>query len=228
MYCSHCGQEMRDDKGKLRVFEICPNPECDNNKNNIENEFFHYPHPPNGAEVSDVPPPPSPVPDPEPPPDPSRLPVIDGNDPDMTIRTIVENPNPVKVALCAVDAPDEQSKYSLSQGTYIVGRKKAQVALNSRNVSREHAKIQVAISAQSVPHITIEDLGSDSGTFVNGERLEPEILRTLQASDVVQFARLKYRLEIVFDSGGSRDNQKQERTSGTLEYGNGRPSFMKS
>jgi|SRR5687767_9221761 len=62
----------------------------------------------------------------------------------------------------------------LLEGVNVIGRSNGiQVALASDDVSRRHARITV--SAESV---SIEDIGSKHGTWVNGERISaPRILR---------------------------------------------------
>jgi len=58
--------------------------------------------------------------------------------------------------------------YPLSAGEYVIGRDpSAAIWIESSMVSRRHARIVVSASA-----VTIEDLGSRNGTFVNGRRLD--------------------------------------------------------
>ena len=58
--------------------------------------------------------------------------------------------------------------YPLSAGEYVIGRDpSAAIWIESSLVSRHHARIVVAASA-----VTVEDLGSRNGTFLNGRRLD--------------------------------------------------------
>jgi len=59
--------------------------------------------------------------------------------------------------------------------------------LNSNSVSKEHAEIRLHGSA-----LSIKDLDSRNGTFVNGNRIERET--TLKVGDVLHFANLEFRL----------------------------------
>jgi hypothetical protein len=65
----------------------------------------------------------------------------------------------------------------------------ADLALDDRFVSRRHAMVSVDPSGQ----VTIQDLNSTGGTFVNDERLDGP--RVLRAGDRVRFADLKARFE---------------------------------
>src|SRR5580658_2188636 len=65
----------------------------------------------------------------------------------------------------------------------------ADLVLDDRFVSRRHALVTIDASGL----VTIRDLNSTGGTFVNGERLAGPHL--LQAGDLVQFADLVARFE---------------------------------
>jgi hypothetical protein len=67
----------------------------------------------------------------------------------------------------------------------------ADVILDDRYVSRKHALITVDASEV----VTVCDLNSTGGTFVNGERIESP--RVLRAGDVVRFADVEARFEPV-------------------------------
>ncbi len=58
-------------------------------------------------------------------------------------------------------------------------------------VSRRHAIIAPAFGG-----FTIEDLASANGTFVNGQRLDPQIITPLNSGDEVQFGTLILRFEL--------------------------------
>ncbi|MCD4752178.1 MAG: FHA domain-containing protein, partial [Anaerolineaceae bacterium] len=55
----------------------------------------------------------------------------------------------------------------LAPGTYVIGRSaQADLQFDSSNISRQHCQIEVAED-----HVTIMDMGSSNGTYVDGERL---------------------------------------------------------
>ncbi len=77
---------------------------------------------------------------------------------------------------------------SLNTWPFRIGRRPdLSFCLNSNSVSKEHAEIQLHGST-----LTIKDLDSRNGTFVNGNRIERET--TLKIGDVLHFANLEFRL----------------------------------
>jgi hypothetical protein len=79
---------------------------------------------------------------------------------------------------------------TLADGETIVGRDEtAGISLVGENsVSRRHASI-----TRQNSQVTLKDLGSTNGTFVNGNRLQSEIV--LRSGDDVQFGAVKFRVE---------------------------------
>jgi pSer/pThr/pTyr-binding forkhead associated (FHA) protein len=72
----------------------------------------------------------------------------------------------------------------------VIGRSDAaDLILDDRYVSRRHALVSVTANGS----VTIHDLNSTGGTFVNDERLTGP--RVLQPGDVVRFAGLAARFE---------------------------------
>jgi hypothetical protein len=62
----------------------------------------------------------------------------------------------------------EEREYGVAEGETLVGRgDECGVRLHSSEVSRVHARVRITGSG-----VTIEDLGSKNGTWVNGERRE--------------------------------------------------------
>lgn len=77
-----------------------------------------------------------------------------------------EPPGAVQPSRCWLAG--EHRRFALVQGEQIIGRDPdAAVPLDSPRVSRRHARVVVRGTL-----VTIEDLGSKNGTFVNGLRLE--------------------------------------------------------
>ncbi len=71
-------------------------------------------------------------------------------------------------------------------GTHIVGRQAGVFLLiDHGSVSRRHAELRVANG-----QLTVRDLGSSNGTFVNNTRLTPQQPRILKANDSVRFGTL--------------------------------------
>lgn len=80
---------------------------------------------------------------------------------------------------CFVDEGGRE--HFLRPGENLVGRE-GDVLLTDPRVSRKHANAVLQNET-----VTLTDLGSTNGTFVNGEKLEPNTPRTLSAGDRVSF-----------------------------------------
>jgi pSer/pThr/pTyr-binding forkhead associated (FHA) protein len=63
-------------------------------------------------------------------------------------------------------APNQGAEHSLESGTTI-GREGCDIVFSDPDVSRRHAAIQVVQG-----EVSIEDLGSTNGTYVNGDRID--------------------------------------------------------
>jgi len=64
----------------------------------------------------------------------------------------------------------------LASGTYVIGRSaQADLQFDSSNISRQHCQIEV-----TEDHVTIMDMGSSNGTYVDGEKLAPNVPVTLK------------------------------------------------
>lgn len=81
--------------------------------------------------------------------------------------------------------------YTLRPGVHTVGRLNADVLLSDPSVSRSHARITVQGST-----VTLEDVGSTNGTFVNGQRLSPHTPVTLSDGAEIAFGGTKLTLRI--------------------------------
>ncbi|MDO9464292.1 MAG: FHA domain-containing protein [bacterium] len=81
---------------------------------------------------------------------------------------------------------------SLEDGVYLIGRKEGnRIVLPDKSVSRQHAQLEI-----KAENVTIQDLNSANGVFVNGEQIEKE---TINEGDTVQIG--KYSLELKSDDG---------------------------
>jgi len=61
----------------------------------------------------------------------------------------------------------------------------------AQGVSRRHARI---VCQQE--HVTIEDLGSINGSFVNGKQLSPFLAHSLKTGDIIQLGKMT--LKVIF------------------------------
>jgi len=98
---------------------------------------------------------------------------------------------PAAVAPPAVLVDHNGREFPLRIGENSIGRESADVLLNDSAVSRKHASITVGESA-----IEIEDLGSTNGTYVNGEKLEPNAPRDISTDDEIVLGQTVLRLKL--------------------------------
>jgi len=73
-----------------------------------------------------------------------------------------------------------------------------QLVLNDTKASSHHAEISQASDGQSY---SITDLGSTNGTFVNGQRIDQNVARSLNAGDTVRIGDTTFTYEV---SGASQ------------------------
>ncbi len=90
-------------------------------------------------------------------------------------------------AFIARDGALEGRRFEL-EGDHMIGREGADITLDDDQVSRRHARVSVAGAT-----ITIEDLGSTNGTFVNGAKIEAAT--TLAPGDTVRIGATTFALE---------------------------------
>ena len=92
--------------------------------------------------------------------------------------------------LCVVDDESNRTVVKLVRGDYSVGRAEdSTIRLTERNISRAHARL----CRDEDEEWHIEDKGSYTGTFVNGERVSGR--RAVGHGDTIQLG--DYRLELV-------------------------------
>jgi predicted component of type VI protein secretion system len=82
--------------------------------------------------------------------------------------------------------PSQGAELPVESGATI-GREGCDITLSDPDVSRRHATIQIVRE-----ELSIEDLGSTNGTFVNGERISER--RSLREGDEVQIGSTVWRL----------------------------------
>jgi len=84
--------------------------------------------------------------------------------------------------------PTPGAEYRLADGATI-GRAGADVKLSDPDVSRSHAVVRLHGGS-----VTIEDVGSTNGTFVNGSRVDG--VTELHDGDVVRFGSVEWQLRL--------------------------------
>src|SRR5690348_7168069 len=89
--------------------------------------------------------------------------------------------------IVAVEGPDAGKEFDLSAST-TVGRE-GDVALGDSEVSRRHASLSFDGSA-----VTVTDLGSTNGTFVNEERVDAA--RRLEPGDRLRIGTTVFELRL--------------------------------
>jgi hypothetical protein len=91
--------------------------------------------------------------------------------------------------LAIASGPRANEEFSITEGL-VIGREQCDVVLDDERVSRRHAVVRGTGAT-----VTIEDLGSRNGTWVNGKRLETGAVTQLAAGDEVRIGQTTLRLE---------------------------------
>src|SRR6478609_2426419 len=80
-------------------------------------------------------------------------------------------------------------RYFLTQPEMTIGRDPTtEIAPADQSISRRHAKIH-----QVDNQVTITDLGSSNGTFVNDKKIEPGIPVTLEKEDMIKMGNFIFK-----------------------------------
>jgi pSer/pThr/pTyr-binding forkhead associated (FHA) protein len=88
-----------------------------------------------------------------------------------------------------VEGPDTGKSFDLSGATTVGRDPGAGIAIDDSDASRNHASLAVDGTT-----VTVEDLGSTNGTFVNGERLSAA--RTLSPTDKLRIGTTVFELRV--------------------------------
>src|SRR5688572_26381705 len=93
-------------------------------------------------------------------------------------------------SLVFLAGPNAGRRYKLGDGEdYIIGRRSdCQIFVPDMRVSRQHARI-----LRDNGRWTVEDLGSNNGTYVNGNRVQNAELRH---EDEIQIAQNRIKVEL--------------------------------
>lgn len=154
------------------------------NQDTVKQKLQHY-----GVDIPE----PGQAPDPDPAPAP--IPIV----PQPPQKIILDDaaptaPIPSPAGFVSTGAPcfisDSGNSVKLEEGIGFLGREDGLLYsfTSESTISRKHAQITRSGSA-----VSVKDLGSTNGTFVNGVRIDGEA--NLQPGDSVQFGAMKFRFE---------------------------------
>jgi hypothetical protein len=76
-----------------------------------------------------------------------------------------------KVSLAVISGGDSGRNFPINKPRVVIGRTGADIPLSDAEISRTHSAIEVEDDL-----VTLVDLGSTNGTFVNGNRIETAVL----------------------------------------------------
>lgn len=78
--------------------------------------------------------------------------------------TELKMPSDLRISLAVIAGPDSGRIYEIEKPRIVIGRSDADINVDDPEVSRQHAAIEV-----SGDRVTLVDLGSTNGTYVNSE-----------------------------------------------------------
>ncbi|MDJ0788536.1 MAG: FHA domain-containing protein [Myxococcota bacterium] len=82
-------------------------------------------------------------------------------------------------------------RYNLRPGSYMIGRvAEAQIQIESNQVSRQHARLDVSETG-----VTLTDLGSSNGTFVDDAQLAANVAAPVSSASQIRFGSVRATLE---------------------------------
>jgi pSer/pThr/pTyr-binding forkhead associated (FHA) protein len=95
----------------------------------------------------------------------------------------------MQVVMVMFRADGERRSFSLTRDLTVIGRREdCDLRIPLGDVSRKHCRV-----VRNGDYITLEDLGSSNGTFVNGQRIQEA---TLNAGDTVQVGPVVFCVQI--------------------------------
>lgn len=107
-------------------------------------------------------------------------------------------------AIVGVTGPLAGQRFELD-GDVVLGRENAAIALADEETSRRHAELTLADGV-----LTIMDLRSTNGTFVNGERIDRPV--ELHGGETIRLGQSTFTVEVeaVADRGATRVSERPE------------------
>ena len=118
----------------------------------------------------------------------------------LTYRTNTEDTQ-ITYALVGQRPPVDNQTFILPVGSLQVGRSDDNaIVLNDNSMSRNHAVILVTLKG-----MTVEDLGSSNGSFVNGTRIQSQ---ALVPGDLVRFGNVEFAVSQMGEKGIAKAAQQ--------------------
>lgn len=87
----------------------------------------------------------------------------------FNFSTVPSLPENQRLSLAITDGPDAAKVFRLDKPRVTIGRQNADILLNDRETSRQHAAFEVRDS-----RFFLQDLGSRNGTYVDGQKIDGE------------------------------------------------------
>lgn len=97
----------------------------------------------------------------------------DGDDDSPTLyrRPIPSADSPLRLSLEVVAPLKARGRVFLFAAGQVIGRKDADVLINDRRISRQHARINAESGDDDQTILALYDFGTPNGTYINGQRV---------------------------------------------------------
>jgi diguanylate cyclase (GGDEF)-like protein len=106
-----------------------------------------------------------------------------------TLRMELKQAKQQDACLILIRGFPQGQRYFLSKPEMIAGREQScEIALLDQSISRKHAIIK-----QTDKEVTITDLGSSNGTFINDKKIEAHQTKNLNKEDILQLGNLIFK-----------------------------------
>jgi len=104
----------------------------------------------------------------------------------------------MKVTLKVIGGSGDGQQIKITRESFAIGRDEScQLRAKSEAISRRHCRLEVAKG-----QVTIRDLGSRTGTYVNDEKIDEP--RILESGDQLRIGPLRFKVEINQELGGQK------------------------
>jgi len=87
-----------------------------------------------------------------------------------------------------------RAEYPLASSVTLGRGKECQIVLRNRILSRAHARIEASLGKDGRIELTLHDLGSRNGTYLNGERIQDAV--DLQHGDQIRVGAITLSFEV--------------------------------